>query len=63
MVRKIKKRNKNLAFFVEKNYASAREHIIHTEDGSVCATFLIEHHVMLGFPGEMDLFVSQAVLQ
>ena len=49
--------------FTEKNYSSARDHIIHTDDGSVCATFLIEYHIVLGFPGEMDLFVSQAVLQ
>ena len=50
-------------FFLEKNYETARQHFLHTSDGSLCATFLIEYHVVAGFPGEIDLFVTQAVLQ
>jgi len=50
-------------YWEEKDYQNARQHIIHTSDGKMCATFLIEYHVVLGFPGEIDLFVTQAVLQ
>lgn len=49
--------------FAEKDYETARQHIIHTSDGILCATFLVEYHVVAGFPGEIDLFVTQAVLQ
>jgi len=52
-----------LKFWEEKEYESARQHFIHTSDGSQCATFLIEYHIVSGFPGEIDLFVTQAVLQ
>jgi len=50
-------------YWEEKNYSSARQHIIHTTNGSLCASFLIEYHIVVGFPGEIDLFVTQAVLQ
>jgi len=46
-----------------KDYSEARKHIVYTNDGSKCASFLIEYHVVCGFPGEVDLFVTQAVLQ
>lgn len=52
-----------LKFWEEKDYESARRHVIHTQDGSQCASFLIEYHIVSGFPGEIDLFVTQAVLQ
>lgn len=48
---------------LEKNYQCARQHFIYTSEGSQCAAFLIEYHVVAGFPGEIDLFVTQAVLQ
>lgn len=47
----------------EKDYTSARQHFVHCCEGETYATFLIEYHVTAGFPGEIDLFVSQAVLQ
>ena len=49
--------------FLEKEYHNARQHFIYTSDGSQCAAFLIEYHVVAGFPGEIDLFITQAVLQ
>jgi len=56
-----------LKFWEEKDYESARQHFIHTthvDDASnQCATFLVEYHIVSGFPGEIDLFVAQAVLQ
>lgn len=52
-----------LKFWEEKDYESARQHFIHTSDGTQCASFLIEYHIVSGFPGEIDLFVTQAVLQ
>lgn len=50
-------------YWEEKNYQCARQHFIYTSEGSQCAAFLIEYHVVAGFPGEIDLFVTQAVLQ
>ena len=50
-------------FLTEKNYGEARKYFIYTNEGSQCAAFLIEYHVVAGFPGEVDLFVTQAVLQ
>ena len=47
----------------EGNYASARENFVHCCEGEKYARFLIEYHVTAGFPGEIDLFVTQAVLQ
>jgi len=52
-----------LKFWEEKEYEGARQHFIHTSDGTQCAAFLIEYHIVSGFPGEIDLFVTQAVLQ
>ena len=47
----------------EKNYQMARYHFIHSSDGESCAHFLIEYHIVAGFPSEVDLFIAQAVLQ
>ncbi|XP_047143754.1 Golgi to ER traffic protein 4 homolog isoform X1 [Hydra vulgaris] len=50
-------------YWQEKDYHSARKHFSYTNDGCQCAMFLIEYHILSGFPGEIDLFVTQAVLQ
>jgi len=47
----------------EKDYGSARYHFLRSEDGSGCATLLIELHLSKGYPSEVDLFLTQAVLQ
>ncbi len=47
----------------EKNYQMARYHFIHSSDGEGCALFLIEYHIVSGYPSEVDLFIAQAVLQ
>ena len=48
---------------VEKNYAQARYHFERSNDGEHCAMMLIEYHVTMGYPGEVDLFIAQSVLQ
>ena len=48
---------------IEGNYKSARQHFVHCYEGEKYARFLIEYHITAGFPGEIDLFVTQAVLQ
>ena len=50
-------------FFTERNYSSARQHFAHGQEGELYGAFLVEHHVTSGYPGEIDLFVTQAVLQ
>ncbi|KAK2161508.1 hypothetical protein LSH36_115g04000 [Paralvinella palmiformis] len=47
----------------EKNYSQARYHFLNSSDGEGCAAMLIEYHVTLGYPSEVDLFITQAVLQ
>lgn len=32
-------------------------------DGKGCAAMLLEYHVQQGYPSEVDLFITQAVLQ
>ena len=34
-----------------------------SHEGEACAAMLIEYHLTLGFPYEVDLFLAQAVLQ
>ena len=41
----------------------SRYHFVHSLDGEGCATMLVEYHVSVGFPSEVDLFIAQAVLQ
>ncbi|XP_023016354.2 Golgi to ER traffic protein 4 homolog isoform X1 [Leptinotarsa decemlineata] len=50
-------------YWKEKNYAQARYHFIHSQDGKNCAKLLIEFQSTQGFKGEADLFIAQAVLQ
>jgi len=47
----------------EKNYAQARFHLIHSNSGESCALMLVEYSTARGFPSEVDLFITQAVLQ
>lgn len=47
----------------EKNYFLARFHFMHSPDGRNCAKMLVELHVARGFSNEIDLFITQAVLQ
>lgn len=48
---------------LEGDYSTARHHFVHCYEGEKYAKFLIEYHVMNGFPGEIDMFVALAVLQ
>ncbi|XP_066603451.1 Golgi to ER traffic protein 4 homolog [Prorops nasuta] len=50
-------------FWREKNYIMARQHFIHSKDGSGCAAMLVELHEQRGYSKEIDLFIAQAVLQ
>ncbi|XP_049949715.1 Golgi to ER traffic protein 4 homolog [Schistocerca serialis cubense] len=50
-------------YWKEKNYTLARHHFLHSEDGTGCATMLVELHRQRGFACEVDLFIAQAVLQ
>ncbi|KAI4499983.1 hypothetical protein M0802_004853 [Mischocyttarus mexicanus] len=49
-------------FWREKNYILARQHFIHSRDGSGCAAMLVELHEQRGYSNEIDLFIAQAVL-
>jgi hypothetical protein len=50
-------------FWHEKNYIDARYHFLLSHDSEGCASFLIEYQQSYGYPGEVDLFIAQAVLQ
>ena len=47
----------------EHNYTQARYHYLHSEDGQGCAAMLLEYHTIQGYASEVDLFITQAVLQ
>jgi len=47
----------------EKNYAQARFHFVHSHSGESCGLMLVEYSTSRGFPSEVDLFITQAVLQ
>lgn len=47
----------------EKNYAQARYHFVHSHAGESCALMLVEYSSLRGFQSEVDLFITQAVLQ
>ncbi|KAF4519387.1 hypothetical protein B566_EDAN008695 [Ephemera danica] len=47
----------------KKNYYLARFHFLHSPDGQGCAKMLVELHMARGFASEVDLFITQAVLQ
>ncbi|XP_045476092.1 Golgi to ER traffic protein 4 homolog [Harmonia axyridis] len=50
-------------YWKEKNYSQSRYHYMLSNDGKSCAKMLIEHHVKHGYRSELDLFITQAVLQ
>ncbi|KAK7003648.1 Golgi to ER traffic protein 4 [Biomphalaria glabrata] len=50
-------------FWHERNYPQARYHYIHSTDGVACAQMLLEFHTAHGYPSEVDMFITQAVLQ
>ena len=50
-------------FIIEQNYSDSRYHFLFTSDGHQCASMLVENATTRGYPGEADLFVTQAVLQ
>ncbi|KAJ1527592.1 hypothetical protein ONE63_007555 [Megalurothrips usitatus] len=47
----------------EKNYSCARHHFLHSNDGTGFAMMLVEIHTLQGYPSEVDLFITQVVLQ
>uniref|UniRef100_A0A914XFY4 Golgi to ER traffic protein 4 homolog n=1 Tax=Plectus sambesii TaxID=2011161 RepID=A0A914XFY4_9BILA len=47
----------------EHNYEQSRNHFLLSDDGETFASFLIDFHLQCGLRGEVDLFVTQAVLQ
>lgn len=49
----------------EKNFAEARYHFLHSspEAGRDCATLLIEYQISRGSTSEVDVFISQFILQ
>ena len=52
-----------LCLSAEKDYPQARYHFVRSEDGEGCAAMLMEYHITLGYPSEVDLFIAQAVFQ
>ncbi len=50
-------------YWKEKNYTLSRQHYLYTSDGQGCAKMLIELHENQGFSNEIDLFITQTVLQ
>lgn len=52
-----------ITYWNERNFARARYHFIRSQNGEGCASMLIEFHITYGYPSEVDLFITQAVLQ
>lgn len=52
-----------LIVLLEKNYIMARQHFMHSRDGSGCAAMLVELHEQRGYVNEIDLFIAHAVFQ
>lgn len=51
------------AYTKEKNYVQARQHYLHVEMPEEFGILLMEVATTKGYPGEADLFITQAVLQ
>ena len=47
----------------EKQYAKSREHFLYAEQPQEFGAMLVEMATTLGYSGEADLFLLQAVLQ
>lgn len=52
-----------LNYWEEENYVQSRYHFLHSTDGTSCAKMLIECHLNYAYPSEVDLFLTQNVLQ
>ncbi|XP_041977969.1 Golgi to ER traffic protein 4 homolog [Aricia agestis] len=50
-------------YWKEKKFSAAHRHFLHSSDGATYATMLIELHTTQGLKSEIDLFITQAVLQ
>jgi golgi to ER traffic protein 4 len=48
---------------LEKNYIQSRYHFLHSNDGESCASMLINYQIEQGYKSEVDLFLTQTVLQ
>lgn len=51
------------AYWEARQYCEARQHFLHTCDGEGCGSMLVEFHMMKGFSSEVDIFITQTVLQ
>jgi len=47
----------------KRKYSESRQHFLHSFDGAGCGTMLVEFHISKGFSSELDIFVTQTVLQ
>jgi len=54
-----------LILWREKNFTESRYHFLHCgySCGEDCALMLIEYHITCGYPSEVDLFITQFILQ
>jgi hypothetical protein len=52
-----------VTYWHERDYTQSRYHFVRSLDGEGCASMLVEYHVTQGYPGEVDLFIAQAVFQ
>jgi len=50
-------------FWQLKMYAESRKHFLQSGDGEGCGNMLVEFHLGRGFNTELDLFITQTVLQ
>ena len=48
---------------LEKQYARARDHFLYASQPEDFGAMLVEFATSLGYQGEADLFITQAVLQ
>lgn len=51
------------AHWEERQYCEARQHFLHSCDGEGCGSMLVEFHTRKGFSSEVDIFITQTVLQ
>ncbi|XP_058806030.1 Golgi to ER traffic protein 4 homolog isoform X1 [Phymastichus coffea] len=50
-------------YWKEKNYLYARQHFLYSSNGDKCATMMVEFYEEQGYTNEIDLFITQIVLQ
>jgi len=51
------------SYWQKRKYNESRQHFLHSCDGEGCGSMLVEFHLDQGFSSEMDLFITQTVLQ